>query len=288
VAWDPLKFDLSTYLICGGIYLIGIHLEKRQQISFLTIYGPCGDRRSIWTNVVDNGILAHKNLIVVGDFNLTMSVREIWGVSSQPDPLPDLFKVLFMDTRLVDILPDALAPTWSNGREGSDRISKRLDRAFILAELLKATGRHRSWVANPFLSDHAPVILQLDHSSHTPTYTFNLNMAWLMDLELSRIVHEMWKDPSFLAKTEAQKRLVAKLKLIKQRIKKWAQLQRVNFFLILDKLEDDILRFYQLNSRGQMSRELITTLDVPGNDYEFSLKQFWKVNRYIGCLWKKF
>jgi hypothetical protein len=99
VAWDPLKFDLSTYLSCGGIYLTGTLLEKKQLISFLNIYGPCVDRRDFWTKVVDSGILAHNNLIAVGDFNLTMSVGEIWGESAQPDPLADFFKVMFLWTQ---------------------------------------------------------------------------------------------------------------------------------------------------------------------------------------------
>jgi endonuclease/exonuclease/phosphatase family metal-dependent hydrolase len=89
-----------------------------------------------WNKVVASGLLAHNNLIVVGDFNLTMSVGEIWGDSAQPDPLADYFKELFMDVGLVDILPDALAPTWRNGRSGSDNISKRLDRVFVSAEFL--------------------------------------------------------------------------------------------------------------------------------------------------------
>jgi hypothetical protein len=45
VAWDPLKFDLTAYISCGGIYLTGTLLEKKKLISFLNIYGPCNDRR---------------------------------------------------------------------------------------------------------------------------------------------------------------------------------------------------------------------------------------------------
>jgi hypothetical protein len=89
-------------------------------------------------------------------------------------------------------------------------------------------------------------------------------------LEFSRIVHETWKDPSFLPETEVQKRLVAKLKLIKQRVKKWAQQQRSQKFLKLDKLEEDLLRCYQEKSRGQMSREVEEHI----NSLEKELEQY--------------
>jgi hypothetical protein len=55
----------------------------------------------------------------------------------------------------VDIFPDEVVPTWQNGRKGADSIMKRLDKTFVVADLLRKFSRYRAWVAHPFISDHA-------------------------------------------------------------------------------------------------------------------------------------
>jgi hypothetical protein len=64
-------------------------------------------------------MLAHKNLIVAGDFNFIVNVGEVWGDTTHVDPLAGYFKDIFQGNRLVDILPDEVVPTWRNGRSGS-------------------------------------------------------------------------------------------------------------------------------------------------------------------------
>jgi len=73
VAWDPSKFDLKHYVCCGGLIVTGSSYELREKISFLNVYGPCSDRKTLWEKIGDRGILSPKHLIVAGDFNFTMS-----------------------------------------------------------------------------------------------------------------------------------------------------------------------------------------------------------------------
>jgi hypothetical protein len=68
---------------------------------------------------------------------------------------------------------------------GAECISKRLDRAYLSEDLLNNVGSYRSWVAYPYLSDHAPVILQLENNLHSTTYPFKLNLMWLREEEFS-------------------------------------------------------------------------------------------------------
>jgi hypothetical protein len=52
----------------------------------------------------------------------------MWGAATHLDPLSAFFTELFDKAGLVDVLPDAVVPTWRNGRSGDASISKRLDR----------------------------------------------------------------------------------------------------------------------------------------------------------------
>jgi hypothetical protein len=256
VSWDPSKLDLKSYICCGGLLLTGTSFELKKQISFLNVYGPCIDRKDFWEKVGDRGILSLKNMVVAGDFNFTLHEGEIWGEAAQPDQLALFFKELFRDSGQVDILPDALVPTWRNGRVGSDRIMKRLDRVFVATDLLRNLGRYRSWVAYPYISDHALVILQLDGNNQTKAYPFKLNSMWLREDAFSQIVHRVWKDPMFLQEPGLQRRLVWKLKCLKNHVKSWASQCRSQSSRRLEKLEEELQKLYQTTQTDLNNQEV--------------------------------
>lgn len=153
------------YRVLAAIIIKGFHL--------LNIYGPCTDRQTFWNKVEAQGLF--ENLIIAGDLNLTTSIRETWGDYASLDSLADLFTSLFSQHNLVDYAPVQLAPTWRNGRLGSDSILKRLDRFLISDQLITSQDRIRSWVDSAFLSDHAPIFLLLDSSPYKITHPFKFN-----------------------------------------------------------------------------------------------------------------
>jgi hypothetical protein len=159
MAWDPSKFELEPFLSCGGILLTSTYCENKRKLTLLNVYGSFTDRITLWDKVSSLGLLAGTNLIVVGEFNLTLNVDEVWGITTLQDQATAHLIVIFLRNKLVDILPAVTAPTWRNSRSGLESISKRMDRVFIFEDLLQHLGRYRSWVYYPFLSDHAPVFL---------------------------------------------------------------------------------------------------------------------------------
>jgi hypothetical protein len=181
VTWDPNIFELVPYLSCGGILLTGKMYSSKREITLLNIYGLCLERKRFWNNVADSRLLLHKNLIIAGDLNLTVSTGEVWGGSAQAGPLAGFFKAFFQNNKLIDIQPEKVVPTWRNGRTGVDSIAKRLDRFLISEELLTSVGLYRSWVEYPYVSDHAPVILQLEITPLFKAYPFKLNSQWLLE-----------------------------------------------------------------------------------------------------------
>jgi hypothetical protein len=108
-----------------------------------------------------SGLLAQKNSILAGDLNLNLSTGEIWGGSTSLGSLDGFFKYLFLNNKLIDIVPGKVVSTWQNDRSGVDYIANRLDRTFISEYFLDTVGIYRSWVEYPFTSYHALVLLQL-------------------------------------------------------------------------------------------------------------------------------
>jgi hypothetical protein len=158
-SWDPNLFAFDHVLSYGGILMSGTSLVDKTKLSFFNVYGPCQDRKALWTFVEASGILAQKDIIIAGDLNFTSSQEEIWGQHALPNPLVGFFKSLILKNLLVDIHPLDIVPTWRNGQTGSDSISKRLDKVLMAEELCTYYQGYMTWVHYPFLLDHALVFL---------------------------------------------------------------------------------------------------------------------------------
>jgi hypothetical protein len=79
VLWDPYLFNPVPYLTCGGILLTGSIFATKREINILNVYGPCMERKSFWNFLANNGLFSMKNLVVVGDLNLTVSTGRGMG-----------------------------------------------------------------------------------------------------------------------------------------------------------------------------------------------------------------
>lgn len=111
--------------------------RKGNFFSFLNVYGPFHDRRPFWEDLLSDDVMDSQNMIIGGDFNLTLSEREIWGILARHDALRNFFSSLFQSEGLVDVIPCKLEPTWRNKRRGDAAISKCLDRFLVSENLME-------------------------------------------------------------------------------------------------------------------------------------------------------
>jgi exonuclease III len=214
-SWDPSLFDFLSMLSPGGILLSGTCFELNSNINLLNVYGPCADRKVFWERLDDLGLLAAKNLILAGDLNLTTSPKEMWGEKALIDPLLSFFNHIFYKNSLVDLKPAELLPTWRNGRQGPASIAKRLDRFLIAEELLSPSCSFRAWVNLPFLSDHAPICLQIGVGRFGAGQPFKFNPQWLREDSFNSLVRSVWADTSLTVPGDPQGNLVSKLSRLK-------------------------------------------------------------------------
>jgi hypothetical protein len=98
-----------------------------------------------------------------------------------------------------------MVPTWRNGRQGQDAIARRLDRCLVVESLLLDSGYYRSWVELPFVSDLAPVLLQLFLPPAFKVFPFKFNEQWLGDKDFAVLVERVWKSPIYLSETSSQR-----------------------------------------------------------------------------------
>jgi hypothetical protein len=189
--------------------------------------GPVLENRSFWSQLEDSGLLSLTNLIIGGDLNLFFEIDESWGDVHLPEPSGVRFKEIFSNNNLLDIRPTVLSPTWRNGRSGPNAIARRLDRFFVTADLLTSIGQASSWVEFPYISDHAPVLLQLNLSELPIPSPFKFNHSWLSRADYVELVKETWTDPLLNSDINPQTRLVWKLKVLKHKTKHWFHLKQI-------------------------------------------------------------
>jgi hypothetical protein len=92
----------------------------------------------------------------------------------------------------------------------------------------------------PFLSDHAPVLLQLRHTELSRSSPFKFNHSWLTSTDYIELVKETWTDPLFNSEANPQIRLVWKLKVLKTKTKHWFHLKHIEDQACLLSLEAEI------------------------------------------------
>jgi hypothetical protein len=163
------------------------------RINLLNIYALF-DRQLFWEQIEARGLLDLDNLIIAGDLNLTIMLEKFGG--------PLLHLTLWQITSLLFslhiiwwIMHQILDSNLAQWTCGSRLHFKRLDRFLIIRTFISSKDRIHSWVIFPFLSDHAPIILQLDSSPLKIAYPFKLNSGWLLEAEFNSIVVDVWKDP---------------------------------------------------------------------------------------------
>jgi hypothetical protein len=81
IGWSPACkaiFSLSLHLA------IAVKLEVKDvgiSLNVVNVYDPYFDRIPFWENLAYSGVLNDMNMVVSGDLNLTLSLREVWGQS---------------------------------------------------------------------------------------------------------------------------------------------------------------------------------------------------------------
>lgn len=126
---------VCSWGISSGVGLEVWDAELEKTVTILNIYGPYLNRARFWDSLLNLELIDRSDLILGGDFNLSLGASEVWGPRAATDALANFFLQAFARKDLLDILLTKMIPTWRNKRAGDQRVAKRLDR-FLVAERL--------------------------------------------------------------------------------------------------------------------------------------------------------
>jgi hypothetical protein len=240
----------------------GCCLASKQEVALLNIYGPCADKHRFWSHLENIGLLSFPNLIIGGDLNIILSADENWGGAFMSGPTEAFYRELFASNNLIDVLSTRLVPTWRNGRSRPDAIARQLDRFLVADGFLSSSGFPTSWVEFPFVSDHAPILLQLRLPALHLSPPFKFNHHWLSSDAYSDLVHSVWTDPCFLAEANPLLHLVWKLKVLKSQSRTWYHDLKVVQKSRLIKLESEISHLILKSTTATLTVEESATLKL--------------------------
>eukprot|EP00253_Pinus_taeda_P016780 PITA_16780 len=205
----------------GGRNFIGLDISSHlvgRDIRVINVYGPCSDRANFWKNLLGSELFQADNILLGGDLNFSLGFSESWGHLAQVDSLTDSMTSLLEDHKWIDTPSARLQYTWSNNRSGEQSLARRLDRFLIKEPLYNNLPRIRLWVGSGGISDHRPIFLEAENSSHK--------------------IKSPFKDDEDISVG-----FVRKLTDLKQLTKNWAHQKRIQDNLTLEEAEKVIAEF---------------------------------------------
>jgi len=244
--------------IFGGRGFIGLDINSQLvdgDIRIINIYGPCADRANFWRFLFESELFQADNIILGGDLNFSLGFSESWGHLAQVDSLTDTMTSLLEEHKWVDIPSARLQYTWTNNRSGEQNLARRLDRFLIKESLFNNLPRIRQWVGSGGISDHRPIFLEAEDSSHKVKSPFKFNASWLQDPSYIQLVHNYWQSNLYREGEDISVGFVRKLTELKQITKHWAHQKRIQDNQTLKEAEKVIAEFEDSSSGNFSSPE---------------------------------
>eukprot|EP00253_Pinus_taeda_P009309 PITA_09309 len=225
--WNPNKFSLiSESLNTHWILLKLQHLESKEIISLVNVYAPnnAGEKKLCWDSIKNLADLEDlENIVITGDFNLTLLSSEKRGGSIVRDPARETVEDLMQDRDLIDIKPTTGKYTWSNKRAGPGHIAARLDRFLVQSSFLLLGLEAKSHILHSNTSDHKPISLELLTTKDLGPIPFRFSSLWIKEVNF---MDKPRKGKKSQLDLESQHLLLETAEISKEDLEKEAKLQQ--------------------------------------------------------------
>jgi hypothetical protein len=114
----------------------------------------------------------------------------------------------------------------------------------------------------PFVSDHAPIVIQIDYGYNSVAYPFKFNPAFLQEESFCDLVHSFWGSHQVVKEARAQRRLSRKISRLKSQVKIWLDEKNKKELLQFELLEAEIAHLSEQYLEMEQRTDLITRLKV--------------------------
>jgi hypothetical protein len=118
-----------------------------------------------------------------------------------PGATEDFYRNIFASNKLTDIFQTSWSLLGVMADLGPNAIARRLDRFLVAEDLHFSNDLPVTWVEHPYISDHAPIFLQLRTTVRFAQLPFKFNQDWLLEADYNDLVAAVWRDPCFLTES---------------------------------------------------------------------------------------
>ncbi|GAU46322.1 hypothetical protein TSUD_401930 [Trifolium subterraneum] len=193
--WCLCKLNLNPTILASDEQHVSFTiLDNDKIVAFSSIYASTNyrTRRKLWDSL--NVLQSQHRLpwCFIGDFNVILGAHEHRGRIS-PARLPmeefqawtDTFQLFHLPSRGVQF-------TWNNGRGGSRRTEKRLDRAVCNQAWLDLVCISSVTTLNKHKSDHSPLLLEYKLTTTSFASHFKFMKMWSLHTDCRNIILDCW------------------------------------------------------------------------------------------------
>ncbi|XP_077226456.1 uncharacterized protein LOC143859720 [Tasmannia lanceolata] len=219
IIWDPnlLHFQLqesSPQFIYGNVSFL------QSNFSFLLTavyaHNSGSSRRVLWEDIRLIASGHSENWIVLGDFNTTRFSDERFGGALPVSKDLEDFNNCIIDCSLTDLKALGSQFSWNNKSRSNNLKLRTLDRALVNHDWINSFPLSTAQFLPPGLSDHAPIVVNLQNHQSLGAKPFIFHNMWTEDISIFPIVEKAWNrkivgNPMY--------RLTQKLKFVKNEIK---------------------------------------------------------------------
>lgn len=160
------------------------------------VHGRCNryDRRSLWDYLIAS---SEVNLpwLVAGDFNVILDQSEKIGGRLVRESVVAEFSDMIQVSSLIDAGFNGSTYTWWNKQTGRKRIMQRLDRVLFNAHWLDLFQDTHVAHLNKTCSDHSPLLVNIQMSSHGAGKAFRYLSVWAGHSSFMDLVSQSWESP---------------------------------------------------------------------------------------------
>lgn len=190
------EVQMRVHLVDFHVILASVmNIASNVEFALVCIYGDPHHRYTsqIWdcitTFVYDN---LGKPILCMGDLN-----DILYDVDKSSHRINiyhmHAFRALVKQCGFMDLGYSGPAYTWSNRRYTSKPILERLDRCLVNVEWCGIYPNINVYNLPIILSDHVPILLSTDATSHKPKRNFKFENWWLMEKDFQSYAKAVWR-----------------------------------------------------------------------------------------------
>lgn len=207
VTWDPTKVSVFTIDIKPQVIHVKIRKNGYEDWILSALYASPNPRiRDIlWEDLQDFASTNTYAWSVAGDFNEVAKVEETRSSSTDTGHSQRRKFVENINAcKLMDMGASGPKFTWTNGRQGSANVQKRLDRGLCNEDWRAMFPEGMIQNLPRTYSDHAPLLIS-PHGMHSITFIhrpFRFEAAWIMDATFGDVVLSGWNGSNLREKID--------------------------------------------------------------------------------------